>query len=73
MSKILKIGNSYGVTLDPRTRAEAGLKPGDEIVTAPVDDGIYVARKGSRGAAIVKAAKSVMSREAGVFAILKDR
>jgi hypothetical protein len=73
MSKILKIGNSHGIILDTKTRAEAGLAPGDEVVTAAADDGIYIAKKGSRAASVIEAAKAVMERDSRVFEILKDR
>lgn len=73
MSKILKIGNSHGVIIDSQTRAEAGLAPGDDVVMAPVEDGVYITKRGTKTAAVFEAANALMQRNARVYEILKDR
>lgn len=73
MSKILKIGNSHGVILDAETRKQAGLAPGDEMVMAPVEDGVFITKKGTKTAAVFTAGIALMERDSRVFEILKDR
>ena len=70
MPAITKIGSSHGLVIDKATLAASGLQPGDEIVIAPVQDGIVVAAKSSKRGRIIAATLDSMNRFADAYRIL---
>ncbi|MDD9149957.1 AbrB family transcriptional regulator [Sporolactobacillus sp. CQH2019] len=47
--KIVKMGNSYGSTIPPKTLSHLGVKPGDEISFENMKDGtVRIKRKTTR-------------------------
>ena len=70
MPTITKIGSSHGLVIDKATLASSGLQPGDEIVIAPVQDGIVVAARASHRGRIIAAMQDSMTRHADAYRIL---
>ena len=70
MTTITRIGSSHGLVVDKATLAASGLQPGDEIVIAPVQDGIVVAARHSRRGMIIAATLDSMNRQADAYRIL---
>lgn len=70
MPKITRIGSSKGVILPSKTLEAANLAQGDEVVVAPIQDGVIVAAKNSRSGQIISAMMSSMDDHAEVYRTL---
>jgi antitoxin component of MazEF toxin-antitoxin module len=70
MPTITKIGSSYGLIIDKATLAASGLQPGDDVVIAPVPDGVVVAARHSRRGKVIEAMLANMAEDADAYRIL---
>ena len=62
MPEIQRIGNSHGVVLPSTALAQANIGPGDQMVVAPVQDGILMAAEGSATGRMVAGMLDSMDR-----------
>lgn len=62
MPKIQRIGSSHGVILSANTLAQSNLAPGDQLVVAPIQDGVLVAAEGSATGRMVAGMLDSMDR-----------
>lgn len=62
MTKIQRIGNSHGIILKAAELAQSNLSPGDDMIIAPVQDGMLVAAQGSATGRMVAGMLDSMDR-----------
>lgn len=72
MPKIAKTGNSIGVTLSRETLTAANLSLGDEVVVAPVQDGVFIAAADSAQGRMLKAALDDMDARPTLYRKLAE-
>lgn len=70
MPKITKIGSSHGVVIPAATLAQANLKPDDQVVVAPIQDGVLVVAEASAGGRMAAAMLANMDRYGDTFRML---
>ncbi|MCR9221561.1 MAG: hypothetical protein NXI21_15155 [Alphaproteobacteria bacterium] len=72
MPRIARTGNSIAVTLTRETLAAANLSLGDEVVVAPVQDGVFIAAAASAQGRMLQAALDDMDRRPDLYRKLAE-